>query len=283
MFFNNKESALVTFEKDDYTAGSIKITVKDFSGDNTISSNYLEYPLKKYDREEKYHSQETPSSDDISISSNAYSNHSQNKYTGDIIRMSEFKPNNEIFFENSFEGINESNDNISMLNIYSIKSVSIKDTDGNNLNIFEDSKITLAFDGHSSLQDEIVPLWYYNKNQGKWIEEGYAERQPGGWYRSEVSHAATWAIAKPIQSDLGTYRGRIKYEDGTSAQDIRVQVLGDTWKGIDTSTDSDGYFEVKVAPGKSFRLKAYNYKDKYGVELATKIPGVSAGDIVENY
>ncbi len=132
------------------------------------------------------------------------------------------------------------------------------------------------------MSEQTVPLWYYDYDQGTWIEDGYAERQEGGWYQGEISHPGTWSLSKPIDDAPGIYRGRILYEDGTPAQDIRVYAVGDTWKSTDLSTDEDGMFEIEVVPGNSFQLKAYNYKDKYAATYNSVISAIASGEIVED-
>jgi hypothetical protein len=41
-------------------------------------------------------------------------------------------------------------------------------------------------------------------------------------------------------------------------------------------------FEIKVIPGSSFQLKAYNYKDKYGANYNGKIAAIASGEIMES-
>ncbi len=115
-----------------------------------------------------------------------------------------------------------------------------------------------------------------------WIEEGYAELQDNGTYSGEISHLGTWSLNRPLEGEPGIYRGRIVYEDGTAAKNIRVYAIGTNWINSDLSTDVDGFFEIKVIPGSSFKLKAYNYKDKYGATYNGSLPAIASGDIVED-
>ena len=125
-------------------------------------------------------------------------------------------------------------------------------------------------------------MWYYNYDEGIWIEEGYAEQQEDGTYQGEISHPGTWSLSKPIESTPGIYRGRIIYEDGTPAEDVRVHAIGNKWVACDLSTDKEGIFEIEVIPDSSFQLKAYNYKDKYEAEYDGIIPAIASGEVVED-
>jgi len=130
-------------------------------------------------------------------------------------------------------------------------------------------------------QQNIIPLWYYDYDQGLWIEEGYAERQTDGTYRGEISHPGTWSLSQPIEEGVGIYRGRIINEDGTPASDVRVHALGNNWISSDLTTDENGLFEIEVIPGSSFQLAAYNYKDKYKAMYNSTISAIASGDIIE--
>jgi hypothetical protein len=161
---------------------------------------------------------------------------------------------------------------------YGFVVIDITDANGNALGVSDN--ITLTFPA-TGATDSVLPLWYYDYDQGLWIEEGYAEQQSDGSYMGDISHPGTWSLSKPVESAPGIYRGRILNEDGTPANDVRICAMGENWVSTDLSTDADGYFEIEVVPESDFKLKAYDYKDKYGAVYNSTIPAVASGDIVE--
>ena len=180
-----------------------------------------------------------------------------------------------------YEGENINGDTV-QFESYGLISLVPKDASGNTLNFTDSSTVALTFDAVASLDEQIVPMWYYDNTQNKWIEEGYAQRQEDGTYRGEISHPGSWSLSKPLEAAPGIYRGRIVYEDGTPAQDVRIHAVGSNWSSSDLSTDENGLFEIEVVPGSSFQLVAYNYKDKYEAMYNSTIAAIASGDIVED-
>jgi hypothetical protein len=214
-----------------------------------------------------------------------YSDKDGNTYSGEVTAsikvINPTVDDDRILFPGTFEGEN-SNGEYVKFNAYGLIGLSVQNSSGEELSFAEGATATLIFDAGASLKDESVPMWYYNYDEGKWIEEGYAERQEDGTYQGEISHPGTWSLSKPIEQDPGIYRGRIVYEDGTPAEDVRVYAVGDKWKSTDLSTDEEGIFEIEVVPDKSFHLKAYTFKDKYEAEYDGIIPAIASGEVVED-
>ncbi|MEA3418722.1 MAG: carboxypeptidase-like regulatory domain-containing protein [Campylobacterota bacterium] len=279
------EEAVVNFEKEGYSPGSALIQIKARSGDGTVSSNYLEYTLTSYDYQPSYDSETEAVGDNIEIPADVYTDGSGAAYEGIVTTGVEIvDPTTErgkVLFPGSFEGENSNGEDVKF-NAYGMINISPKDTKGKELNFADGATATLIFDAVDSLDEQIIPLWYYDYDQGKWIEDGYAERQEDGTYKGEISHPGTWSLSKPIEEAPGIYRGRIVYENGKPAKDIRVSAVGDKWKSTDLSTDKDGVFEIEVVPGNSFQLKAYSYKDKYEAVYNGTIPAIASGEIVED-
>ncbi len=141
----------------------------------------------------------------------------------------------------------------------------------------------MRFDAVSSLEKpDTLPLWYFDYEQGSWIEEGYAQLQEDGSYKGEISHLGTWSLNKPLEEEAGMYRGRILNADGSPMSSIRLYAVGENWISSDLSTDEDGVFEIKVIPGRTFKLSAYDYKNKFGADYNGILAAIASGDIVED-
>jgi len=279
------EEAVVNFEKEGYVLGSTIIQIKKLSGDNTTSQNYLEYTIDTYDYQWSYDGQTEASGANIDIPANVYTDAAGDSYNGEVTTQLEImdvtNQEGKTLFPGGFEGENTNGETV-QFESYGLVSLVPKDASGNTLNFTDGSTVTLTFDTVASLDDQTVPMWYYNNAQDTWIEEGYAERQEDGTYQGEISHPGTWSLSKPLEDAPGIYRGRIVYEDGTPAQDVRISAVGSNWSSSDLSTDEDGIFEIEVVPGNSFQLVAYNYKDKYEAVHNATIPAIASGEIVED-
>ena len=279
------EEAVINFEKEGYLLGSTKIQIKALSEDNTPSTNYLEYSMYAHDYQWNHESTEEILSQRIAIDASvSYIQTKGSPYIGAMaVELTVIDSDEDALLNNfpgAFEGINTNGQMVPFVS-YGLISLSFKDDHGNALDLTSDTRATLTFNAVPSLEEQnIIPLWYYDYEQGLWIEEGYAELQADNTYKGDISHSGTWSLNKPIEIDPGIYRGRILNEDGSPISDVRLQAIGNNWISNDLSTDEDGVFEIVVIPGEDFKLKAYHYEDKYGAESGT-ISAVSSGEIVE--
>ncbi len=290
---SEKEEAVVNFEKEGYLLGSARIQIKELSGDNTISPNYLEYSMHAYSnawnngRKWSYNSQNGAArgaAGAVEVPAGAiHKDAAGNVYKGTVSARWVFKDTmtaeGRDAFPGDFKGINANGVLVPFLP-YGLASLELKNKSGTSLNVSE--PITLVLPSLKGTRANIIPLWYYDYAQGLWMEEGYAERQSNGKYHADISHPGTWSLSQPIDEEVGIYRDRIISEDGSPMSDIRVYAVGKNWIGSDLSTDEDGIFEIEVMPNSSFRLKAYDYKNKFNANYNGIIKAIASGEIVEN-
>lgn len=158
--------------------------------------------------------------------------------------------------------------------------IDLKDTNGNTLDISNDAIITFPSNVNST-KDTLV-LWYYDYDQGTWIEEGLAQRQSDGSYEGTIPHAGTWSLSEAQETEPGIFRAQLLYESTQNPiRDARVFAIGPNWVKMDLSTDEEGYFELEVMPGEDFKLVIYDYKWQSKATLTETISAIASGDIVE--
>ena len=280
------EEAVINFEKEGYFLGSTQIKLKALSDNNIASPNYLEHDIHAHDKKWIYNSTEEIFGSHIIIDDSVtYTNVDGDLYNGTIsseLTILDITTNKDKgLFPGAFEGLNTNGTTVQFAS-YGLITLLLKDSNGNKLSLSDGEIATLKFDDVPSLKEQdTIPLWYYDYEQGLWFEEGYAELQEDGIYKGEVSHLGTWSLNRPIEEDPGIYRGRIVLKDGTPAQDVRIYATGVNWISSDLSTDEDGFFEIKVIPGNDFQLKVYDYKDKYGASYNSILPAIASGETVE--
>ena len=272
------DKAVVTFKHESYYLNSEIIAIKGYSNGTTLSPNYLEFALDKYDDSQNDDSQNEKLWSEnfgIEIPGGIYTDEEGNDYSGNVIAEVAYEDvsteKGRDVFPGAYEGKN-SNDVIVPFVSYGFMVIDLKDENGTALNISGD--IVLTFHTAIGATADIIPLWYYDYAQGVWIEEGYATRLADGKYEGTVSHPGTWSLSQPIEDAASVYTDRILYPDGTPVTNLRVHAVGNNWIRTDLSTDENGEFEIEVIPGEDFKLKAYHYEDKYGAESGT-IPAVA--------
>ena len=279
------EEVVINFEKEGYLLGSTQIQLKAVSDDNTVSPNYLEYAMHAHKYRWDYESTEGINGRSIMIDA-SYVDIDGNPYSGTISAeltvLDLATDEGKALFSGSFKGIN-SNGDIVQFESYGLTSILLEDSNGSTLSFANGETGTLIFNKISSSENaNIIPLWYYDYNQGLWFEEGYAELQEDGTYKGEISHLGTWSLNKPLEDDPGIYRGRIIDKNNAPIGNVRVYAVGENWVSSDLTTDENGIFELKVIPDENFELTAYDYQNKYGASYNDTIAAIASGDVVEN-
>lgn len=275
--------AVVTFKHESYYLNSEIIAIQGYSNGTTLSPNYLEFALDKYDDQNNADSQNEKiwnTNFGIQIPGDIYTDDEGNDYSGNVIAEVAYEDvstqKGRDVFPGAYEGKN-TNDIMVPFISYGFMVIDLKDEFGNALSISND--ITLTFHAAIGATADNIPLWYYDYVQGTWIEDGYAMRLADGKYEGTVSHSGTWSLSQPIEDTSSIYMDRIIYPDGTPVKNLRVHAVGKNWIRTDLSTDRNGVFEVEVIPGEEFSLKAYHYDDKYCAKFNGIISAVASGEI----
>jgi len=285
---NTKQDAVVNFQKEGYLFGSCHITLKAQTEEGTFSPNYVEHTMYAYTdawkngKQWTYESQNGASGGAVVIPEDATVDAKGNHYEGTVYARWILKnvdgPEGRNAFPGAFKGIDSNGVEVAFIS-YALTAITLKDAEGNPLDVSE--AITLKLDGITGTTADTLPLWYYDVQQGLWMEEGSAQRQADGTYEAEVSHAGIWSLSKPVAEEAGVYRGRIVDADGEPIGHVRLYAIGKNWISSDLSTDENGVFEIEVVPGSSFTLAAYDYKEKFGAAYPGTIAAIASGDIVD--
>ena len=286
------DRAVVNFSKNGYYRNSAIILIKQYAGSTSEpSTNYLEYSIDAYDYQWEYDSQKAQKGANIDIPAAVLVDNVGDAYYGTVnanLEVSDITTDaGKVLFPGDFEGSNSYGETV-LFGSYGLIEFTLNDASGNELKLETGAVVTLTFNAVPSLeQHNIIPLWYYDFDQGVWVEDGYAELQDNGTYKGEISHLGTWSLSKPVEAEPGIYQGSIVYENENTAKDVRVTAVGPNWVRTDLSTDVDGKFEIKVVPGNGFNLKAYNYRYKYEARYKDEsgnnllVAAVASGEIAE--
>lgn len=115
-----------------------------------------------------------------------------------------------------------------------------------------------------------VPLWYFDEQKEKWIEEGTANRQ-GNVYVGKVKHFSSWNVDRPTPK--AKVYGQVSYCDGSPARGINVSIGGET-----VITDHKGNYEVTVfAEEPMVGLADYAYDHSLG-HVSKNISALAEGE-----
>lgn len=279
------DMATVTFRLDGYYPNSVITAIKQYSTDTkSLSPNYLEATLDKYDISWSFDSNEITQGAHLLIPSSSFKNLANEESFRGTVHASlayedESSSKTRDTFPGTFSGMSKDGV-IAPFLAYRFMVLELKDSKGNQLEL--SNKATLRFPNVTDTEEQYIPLWYYDYDQGLWIEEGYAAKQADGSYEGSILHAGTWALSQPIEETLGIYRGKLIDIENNLLKDTRVFAVGKNWISMDLSTDQDGIFELYVIPDNEFTLKVYDFKNQNMASYNGILPGISAGDVIQN-
>ena len=173
-----------------------------------------------------------------------------NSYIGDVnVEATYFQPGDTKFLEafpGRFEG--ESTDgSITFIESFGFIDVELFGANGEKLNLADgkETDITLHLGSNISTNaPATIPIWYYDDDLSKWIEEGSASKN-GDKYEFSVSHFSRWNCDQP--QNTSELKGRVVNQDGMPLGYATVYQKGVDYTGsFRTITDENGNFTLKV-------------------------------------
>lgn len=188
-------------------------------------------------------------------------------YTGDVIVKMSYYPittqSGRAAFPGTFEGI-EGN-NTFPIQSYGFMNVELTDPQGNALNLDANSTATLIFPKDSNLNSPfVIPLWYYDKDQGYWVEEGQAVSSVNhSVFEGTVTHFTSWNL--DAKGPVAKLQGCVEDESGTKVTHAVVQFVSENWYSHVVPTDENGSISVfNVLAQKNLTFSAW---DKIGSDF----------------
>lgn len=148
-------------------------------------------------------------------------------------------------------------------------TTTFEDSEGNALNLKQgaESTIHIPLSDKSGNPPTTIPLYYYDKASGLWVEEGAAVLINDGndaYYKGEVSHFSTWNADAQFQQVL--IHGCVEDIDGNRLSNMNVIAKGNDYLGsANTVTDAQGNFSVSAKSNSSVRVFGF----QLGVQTST--------------
>lgn len=153
----------------------------------------------------------------------------------------------------NYQTINSETGGVKYIEPFGVISVSMRDEEGNILNLDDDSKATiripLAHDVPNIYAYRRLSLYYFDEISGYWVEEGEAvfEELDYGWsvYTGEVSQLKVWSVGKAYNSL--NILGCVEDQFGNPVSDAIINSSGVDYIGSSVAmSDSNGQFIIPV-------------------------------------
>lgn len=155
----------------------------------------------------------------------------------------------------------ENSGSISNMESYGALGVTIEDASGNELEINSGSSSTVRIalpSQNAGTPPSSIPLFYYDSESGRWIEEGVAYlmgTSPNQYYQGTVYHFSTWNA--DILYDSVTIIGKVIDSDLNPIVNASVKTEGADYNGTSTAwTDANGIFSIEAKPNSTVFISA---------------------------
>ena len=149
-----------------------------------------------------------------------------------------------------------------LLESFGSVNVELSASDGSLLYLPEDSPAEISIPMNAQLQSvaqTIIPLWYFDKENGYWIEDGEANLQ-GNKYVGLINHPSCWNVSK--SSDLVNLNISLQ-DNATNAIANQKIAISNTSSNYPYNsrfyhTNSDGRYNCIAPANRGIDIKAYN-------------------------
>jgi len=215
----------------------------------------------------------------VELSSNSFVDSSGDDYTGNVnVSLAYLDPTSDNFSllipGGSMEATRE-DDSESILISYGIIKVELEDEAGNLLQLKDDSSsnatITVAVpESQKESAPDSIPLWYFDEEQGIWIEDGEAFlNDDKTLYIGTVSHFTDWNCDVPV-AEQSIIEGYVKDEFGNPINRVWVK-LGQ----VSAITDINGYYRRRVPSNIEIEV---SIPDFFGISIEGETVVVAPGE-----
>ncbi|MEM1214689.1 MAG: carboxypeptidase-like regulatory domain-containing protein [Bacteroidota bacterium] len=156
--------------------------------------------------------------------------------------------------------------NLVTMTSFGMLAVELEDASGNEVELASGVKATLNFpvpDRLLSGATAEIPLWYFDEQDGIWIEEGAATLE-NGVYVGEVSHFTFWNVDYPYGTETVDLAGCVSYGSGAGAAYLNFTIsvgTDSTFSIVWGTTDIAGNFYGPVPTGENLTI---NFTDPCG-------------------
>lgn len=121
-----------------------------------------------------------------------------------------------------------------------------------------------------------IPMWHYDEDKGKWIEEGIGKLD-NGFYTAEVSHFTKWNWDRPYD-ETSKIIGRVVDNSGNPIEGASVVQKGITYKFQNSAkTNADGVFELLTPESNESEIEAQF--DIYGSTIINYTTSPNKGQV----
>lgn len=175
----------------------------------------------------------------VTLSAKGFIDESTGKvYSGNVkVFMHWLDPSKEnILYQmpGELRGINSSGEE-RMIITYGMTTVELEGDGGQKLQLAKGAEAKIVFEIPAEMQvsaPKTIPLWYYDENKGRWLEEG-AAKLVNGRYEGVVKHFSTWNCDAPYEQPMKKFC--IKIKDDSNVPFANAHVLlrrdSDKWGG----------------------------------------------------
>ncbi|VAW49088.1 hypothetical protein MNBD_GAMMA03-256 [hydrothermal vent metagenome] len=147
---------------------------------------------------------------------------------------------------------------LSPIESFGAMAVTFTDSSGNDLDLSQGSTATIRIPlaDKSGNPPAMIPLYFYDDEEGIWVEEGSATLMTdalGSYYQGDVAHFTTWNADDLFEQVI--INGCIENIDGDRLLAVKIISSGEDYSGTSASwSDASGNFSIIVKSNASVLL-----------------------------
>ncbi|MBL7826222.1 MAG: carboxypeptidase regulatory-like domain-containing protein [Saprospiraceae bacterium] len=203
---------------------------------------------------------EVPGGPKLIFPANAISTENGQSYSGGVRVYARYldptDPNLNLYMPGDLRGIDADGQERALMT-YGMIGVELEGNGGQVLNIASGSSVELHMpvaSAQAAGAPDRIPLWHYDLQQARWIEEGFVEKS-GNEFIGKVSHFSFWNV--DVSFSLVELSGKVYLGDSTNAfsgAKIRLTMTSDSTSAYAT-TDAMGCYKGGVPAGETFLME----------------------------
>ena len=194
----------------------------------------------------------------INFQAGSFIDESGNPYTGEVsiytFYLDPTDPELHTFMPGNLSAF-DANNRLQLLETYGMINVELEGDAGQSLQINQAATIEMAIPNSIlNRAPSTIPLWYFDTEQNRWVEEGTATLQ-GNKYIGTVNHFTFWNCDVPV--DLINLSGQAIIGDAGANLKVCITNISNGDQKCTTTSTVDGYFGGFVPAEQALLLEIF--------------------------
>lgn len=177
------------------------------------------------------------------------------------------------------------NDELVLIESFGAINVELEDQSGAKVNVAQNKQATIRIPvaSNSTQAPATIPLYYFDEQQGLWVEEGEAEKvsiNGESFYQGQVSHFTTWNADRIYETAY--IHGCVVDSDNLAISGAKMIVTGRDYNGSSTAfSDDNGQFTIAARINSTILISSSQGSQSRTLSKNIGSEDITIGDCIE--